>query len=476
MHNKQVRSTPLLVRNEGVLVETDLLWESFYLLLKRNPFVLIWLPYWLFRGTAFTAQQIMDRVMPSVEYLPYNRQLIGYLQEQHRNGRELVLVTSLSKEYAQRISCHLGFFKSVLSREELLSTVDPKKSKNDLPDSAPVDFVYVCREVEDINLCGNGNVVLVNPDQSTLYTIRNQCNIEQVIVSSKGGLFKYIQAIRVHQWLKNLLVFVPLITAHQIDDPILVLRTILAFFAFSLCASGVYLLNDLIDISDDRKHQKKCKRPFAAATISVKTGTLLIPVFTLSAFGFGLVLGTPFLYILAGYLATTIFYSIWLKKLALVDVITLAFLYTTRIFAGGSAVSIMPSFWLLSFSMFIFFSLALTKRGSELLHAHDLERTKLDGRGYVIDDIKIVYDFGVASGYMSVLVLALYINSDSVRLLYGRPQVIWLMCPMLLYWISRVWLITSRGQMHDDPLIFTVQDRVSQGIAVLGLFILWFAT
>lgn len=475
MHEKQKTTVPLLVGNEGVLVETELVWESFYLLLKRDPLVLFMLPFWLLRGPTFTVQQITGRVAPDVEYLPYNKQLVVYLQEQHRIGRKLVLVTSLPLDFSRKIAGHLGFFNSVLGREELLNRIDPEKTKNDQADSAIDDFVYAGRGKEDIAFWGNGGAVLLNPDQETLHTVSQLSSIEKVIVSPKTGFFEYIRAIRIHQWLKNMLVFVPLMTARQFGDPLLVLLAFLAFLAFGLCASGVYLFNDLLDIPVDRRHPRKCKRPFAAASISVKTGTLLIPFFTLASFGIGLVLGTPFLYVLAGYLAVTILYSMWLKKVVLVDVVTLAVLYTIRIFAGGAAVGIVPSFWLLSFSMFIFFSLALTKRCAELLHAQSLNRNELDGRGYMVDDTKIVRDFGIASGYMSVLVLALYINSDEIRLLYSHPQVIWLLCPLLLYWVSRMWLITGRGRMHDDPLLFTIRDRVSQGIGVLGMFVLWLA-
>ena len=475
MHEKHKTTVPLLVGNEGVLVETDFVWEAFYLLLKRDPLVILMLPFWLLRGTAFTVQQITGRVAPDVEYLPYNSQLVQYLQEQHRIGRRLVLVTSLPLDYVRPISSHLELFDSVLSREDFLYSIDPEKTKHDRIGLAIDDYVYAGRGKEDIVFWNTGGAVLLNPDQETLQTVTQLSRIEHVIVSPKADFFEYIRAIRIHQWLKNMLVFVPLITAHQFGDPLLVLRAFLAFFAFGLCASGVYLFNDLLDIPVDRRHPRKCKRPFAAASISVKIGTLMIPVFTLAAFGLGFILATPFLYFLTGYLSTTIFYSMWLKKVVLVDVIALAFLYTIRILAGGAAVGIVPSFWLMSFSMFIFFSLALTKRCAELLHARSIDRDELDGRGYMVDDTNIVRNFGIVSGYMSVLVLALYINSDDVRLLYSHPQMIWLLCPLLLYWISRMWLITGRGRMHDDPLLFTIRDRVSQGIGVLGMFVLLLA-
>ncbi len=468
--------TPLLVRNEGVLVKSDIVWEAFYLLLKRNPLILLWLPFWLLRGKAFITQQVIERATPDVEYLPYNKELLTFLQEQRRIGRQLVLVTSLSEGYARQISNHLGIFDSVLSRKELIGKTQSKKTKGEAADSDKVTFAYACRDAEDIALCGEQwPVLLVNPDPNSLDATGNKYTIEQILISDNRDRFEYFRVIRAHQWLKNLLVFVPLATAHQMSDSTLVLRAIIAFVAFSLCASGIYILNDLLDIPADRRHPTKCNRPFAKASVPISTGTMLILVLTLSAFVFGLFLGTPFLYVLAGYLLTTTFYSCWLKQIALIDVVVLAFLYTTRIFAGGAAVSIMPSFWLLSFSMFIFFSLALMKRSTNLQQADTHGRKALHGRGYTIDDSAFVHICGISSVYLSVLVLALYINSENVRLLYTHPRVIWLLCPVLLYWISRVWLITSRGQMHDDPLIFAIYDRASQGLAVLGICILWLA-
>lgn len=431
-------TSPLMVDME-VLVQTDLLWESFFLLLKRYPSILLQLPLWLIRGSEFTAQQITKRVVPDVEYLPYNEQFLENLREQHQNGQQLILVTSLPIEYAQHISGHLGLFDSVVSKEESLSLRHEEQA------------------------------AFIEPDQTI--AARDPATAAPV----KGAFFEYIRAFRPHHWLKNILVFIPLITSHQIDNPQLILRTLLAFIAFSLCASGVYLLNDLLDIPADRRHPRKCKRPFAAASISIKTGTLLIPALTFTAFAIGLFLTMPFVYVLAVYLTCTVLYSIWLKKMVLIDVITLAFLYTIRILAGGAAVNIVPSFWLLSFSIFVFFSLALIKRSSELLQVQSLKQNKLDGRGYWIDDINIIQSFGIASGYMSVLVLALYINSDNVRLLYKHPQVIWLLCPLLLYWISRMWLITNRGTMHDDPLLFAIRDRTSHALAILGVVALWLA-
>jgi len=318
-------------------------------------------------------------------------------------------------------------------------------------------------------------VVLVDPEKGSEFVKDRPVVVEKMIFSEQVGWRTRAKTARVHQWLKNLLIFVPLITAHQIGDVGLVLRALSAFSAFSLCASAIYLFNDLIDLNADRQHRSKRIRPLASGRISIKQATWAIPVLLIAAFVLGLYPGKTFLAILGAYIVLTTLYSCWLKKLVVVDVVVLALLYTFRLLAGGAAIAIMPSFWLLSFSMFIFFSLALMKRSADLVLGRNSEQNLMVGRGYVGSDAAIVQMFGIASGYMSVLVLALYINSDDVRLLYTHPELIWILCPLFFYWISRVWLITSRGDMTDDPVLFAVRDRVSQSVALITATILWLA-
>ena len=441
MYDQNTPSSWLLVRLEDV-VATDLPWEALFLVLKQSPQVLFILPWWLLHGRAFTAARIIDRVTLDIEYLPYNKDVLNFVRKEHESGRRPVLVTPLPEGYGRQVADHLGLFSRVVTGEEFPAYLESAQQDRSERCPRPEKAVFEHRT-------GTG--------------------------TWKKKLYSFIQAVRLHQWLKNILVFVPLVTAHRINDPALVADALLGFLAFSLCASGVYLLNDLLDIPVDRRHPRKCNRPLAAAAFSVKWSSVLVIFLTLAAFCLGFVVSLQFFYVLAGYLVTTVAYSIWLKKGVIIDVIILAFLYTIRILAGGAAVSIVPSFWLLSFSMFVFFSLALTKRYSELLEVQARQRHDVGGRGYSVVDMDVVRIFGIASGYMSVLVLALYIHSKDVRMLYSHPQMIWLLCPIFLYWISRMWLITGRGLMHDDPLLFTLQDHVSQGIAAIGFLVLWLA-
>jgi 4-hydroxybenzoate polyprenyltransferase len=278
-----------------------------------------------------------------------------------------------------------------------------------------------------------------------------------------------------HQWVKNALVFLPLALAHRLHDPALLGKAALGFLAFGLCASSVYLLNDLLDLPADRQHVRKRHRPFAAGTISIVNGAALIPCLLTVALGIALCLPKAFLGVLGLYYASTLAYSFRLKRLVLLDVMVLASLYSLRMIAGGTAVSVPLSFWLLAFSVFLFLSLALVKRYTELLPLNELGLTQVAGRGYQATDLETLAQFGITSGYLAVLVLALYVNSDAVKTLYTRPEVIWLICPLGLYFISRIWLLARRGLLHDDPVVFAIQDRQSQFIAVLGALLLWIA-
>jgi 4-hydroxybenzoate polyprenyltransferase len=291
------------------------------------------------------------------------------------------------------------------------------------------------------------------------------------------GIRPYLRAMRVHQWLKNLLVLVPLFLSHRFYDPLLLAQAMLAFLAFSFCASSVYLLNDLLDLPADRRHPTKRHRPFAAGELQIQTGVALMAGLLIAAVLIGLFLPPGFLGLLAIYYVMTLGYSFRFKQAALVDVLVLAGLYTLRILSGSAAIGVETSFWLLAFSMFFFLSLALVKRYSEMLmmHGEGREGFVSAGRGYGPGDLETLSQLGTASGYLAVLVLALYISSDDVRTLYTHPEAIWLLCPLLLYWISRLWLMARRDEMHEDPVVFAIEDRRSHLLALMGLAAIWAA-
>jgi 4-hydroxybenzoate polyprenyltransferase len=292
--------------------------------------------------------------------------------------------------------------------------------------------------------------------------------VSQAIRSTRSILSTLPRALRVYQWVKNSLVFIPLLMAHRVLEADLLIQAVYAFFALSLCASGTYVINDLADIESDRVHPTKRNRPFAAGALSLRFGMVLAPVLVLLAFGLSLLtLPVFFTILLAVYVATTVAYSFALKREPIVDVLTLAGLYTLRVLAGAAATGVLVSEWLLAFSLFFFFSLALVKRYAELRLLEKHPEPWSNRRGYQIDDLTLMRGLGPASGYMAVLVLALYITSAEVGELYPRAELLWLISPLLLYWTTRIWLLAHRGQMNDEPILFTVRDRTSYVVGAL---------
>lgn len=278
-----------------------------------------------------------------------------------------------------------------------------------------------------------------------------------------------------HQWVKNLLVFLPMLAAHRVLDPVAGVNSLLAFLCFGLCASSVYLTNDLLDLGADRQHPRKRHRPFAAGTLPLVAGPIAAVALLLVGFVLAWFVAPAFLAVLFGYYVLTTGYSLRFKRIVMLDVVVLAMLYTTRILAGAAAVRTFPSFWLLAFSMFIFLSLAMIKRYTELSSALKLGKVTASGRGYDVDDIPLIQSLGGSSGYLAVLVLALYIDSTASQALYRHPHYLWLLCPLLLYWISRAWAIAHRGIMHDDPVVFAVKDKISLLLLILAAIIVFAA-
>ena len=292
--------------------------------------------------------------------------------------------------------------------------------------------------------------------------------VEKVFARQRNYFKALLKAMRPHQWLKNLLIFLPLLLAQRLGDILSDERAIVAFLSFCACASSVYLLNDLFDLASDRQHPKKRFRPFAAGDLPITYGVIAIIVLLAISFALALWLPPFFLAVLIFYYCFTMAYSLWLKKAMFLDALVLAGLYTLRLIAGAAAIDVVPTFWLLAFSIFIFLSLALIKRYSELVVLDGEGREKLVGRAYQTVDMETLVALGSASGYLAVLVMAFYINSARVQEQYDRPEMLWLFCPMMLYWISRMWILTRRGDMHDDPVVFTIKDSRTYWLAAIA--------
>jgi 4-hydroxybenzoate polyprenyltransferase len=460
---KECTSTPLYVDVDGTLLRTDLLAESFFALVKRNILYLFLIPFWLLRGRAWLKQQIAERVDIDVEVLPYHTEFLDYLRNESGRGRELYLATASNGKFARAIADHLGCFTDVLASDAHNNLKGSHKLAAMLERHGEGGFDYAGNAGVDLKIWPHAReAILVAPHRGVARAAQQLGNVTHVFSDRGTGPVTYLRAIRVHQWLKNLLLFVPVLTAHLWTDMTAISNALLGFAAFSLSASSVYLLNDLLDLPADRRHPNKRKRAFAAGDIPLLNGALLMLLLLGTGIAIGYQLSALFFGILLLYLVITLSYSLYLKSVAIVDVVLLAGLYTLRIIAGAAAIAVIPSFWLLAFSMFIFYSLALVKRCSELDTVKRLQGEAAWGRNYMVADMGVLFSMGIASGYASVLVLALFINSPDVIERYSHPEGLWLLCPTIIFWVSHIWLKAARGEIHDDPLVFAIVDRGSQ--------------
>lgn len=469
-------NTPLCVDLDGTLVHTDLLLEAILLLIKQNFISIYKLPLWLLKGKAYFKQQIADRVDLDVGSLPYNQPFLEFLKEQRDLGRSIILVTASNRKYAEQIAQYLGLFDEIMASDHQTNLTGHHKRQRLLDAFGENGFGYAGNALVDLQIWPySKEVILVTPEAGVKKRAEKLVQIHRIFDAQRGLIKPLIKALRLHQWTKNLLVFVPLVMAHKILEVHHLLFAGIAFLVFGICASSVYLLNDLLDLFADRKHSTKRHRPFASGTLSIKHGVIVIPLLLLAAFSIALLLPLQFLGVLTLYFVITLAYSLVLKHSAVLDVLVLAGLYTLRIIAGAAAIAVTPSFWLLAFSIFFFFSLALVKRYAELLTIQKEKGEEVGARGYMSVDLETLAQSGIASGFMAVLVMALYINGEPINELYTHPEMIWLICPLLLYWISRVWLLTRRGEMHEDPVVFAIKDNRSHWLGIMVLCILWLA-
>jgi 4-hydroxybenzoate polyprenyltransferase len=463
-------TVPICVDLDGTLIHSDLLFESFLLLLKQQPLFVFLIPFWLLQGKAFLKAQIAQRVVLNPLALPYNQELLLWLYKQRDQGRELWLSTASNYRLATIIAEHLSIFKGVLASTDELNLSGTAKAHRQVELFGYQGFDYCGNHTIDLLVWGSShNAVVVNGSAALS---RQASKIVPVIADFPKKPFTvkvFFKAIRIHQWAKNILIFVPLLAAHRILDINAIEQAFLAFLAFGLCASSVYLLNDMLDLEADRQHPRKSQRPLAAGDLSIFSGLLLMLVLLGAGAFISFYLPFRFGLVLFFYYMLTVAYSFLLKRLVLIDTVTLAGLYTVRIVAGAVAIKVPLSFWLLLFSIFLFYSLALVKRYAELYVMQQQGKLTAVGRGYHVEDIPVLNSLGIASGHLSVLVLALYINSPEVKMFYHHPKVIWCVCVLLLYWVSRVWLKAHRGEMHDDPLIFAVTDKISLAIVMLSI-------
>ncbi|MDD5462551.1 MAG: UbiA family prenyltransferase [Methylococcales bacterium] len=455
-------SVPLFVDLDGTLIKTDLLIESSFFLLKKQPWILFAMLYWLAFGKARLKEEIAIRSALDFNVLPLQKEFVEFLNNEAKKGRNLYLATASDRRLAEPVAKRLGIFNQVLASDGHRNLKGTHKLEAILSCCKDSPFDYAGNELADLAIWAKARrAIVVNPHIGVTAALKKlDYRVEQVFDDRPPKVKTWMRALRLHQWAKNVLLGVPILTAHAFNFTAIA-EIATAFIAFGLIASATYLLNDLLDLVSDRHHPRKYKRPFAAGDIGLVSGILGMIITFGAGFGLAVQLSENFLLTLLAYLGLTISYSFYFKRIMLIDVLLLASLYTIRIVAGAYAIEVPLSSWLLGFSMFIFLSLALVKRCTELMAMQRLSRETMKGRDYLVSDYPMLSMMGVAAGYISILVLALFISSPETAGKYTYPVLLWLLCPLMAYWVSRLWLKTSRGEMHDDPLIFSLKDQAS---------------
>lgn len=462
---------PVCVDLDGTLIHTDLLFESFLLLLRQNFIAALQVPFWLLlKGKAETKLRIAALVAVQAEHLPYCEPVIAYVRAQREQGRRTVLATASAQRYAQAVADHTGLFDDVIATATGDTNLSGANKAQALAQRFPAGFEYIGNSSDDLPVWQQAQRVSIANAKPRVREAAHQLGRTAFQTDNPfNPLRAAIKGIRLHQWLKNLLVFLPVLAGHRVADTAVLTQALLAFLAFGLCASSVYLLNDLLDIEVDRRHPRKRLRPFAAGALSIPLGGALTVLLLAGAVLVSLALPAAFGAVLLMYYLLTLSYSLRLKAQVMVDVMMLSALYTVRLLAGSAATGITLSFWLLAFSMFLFLSLALLKRYGEMRMLARSDQRRSAGRGYSTDDLVVLLALGSASGYSAALVLALYVNSADVARLYTHPQLLWAAIPMLVYWLSRIWLKSHRGEVHDDPVVFAARDW--QSLVIIGLLL-----
>lgn len=460
----------IFVDLDGTLVRTDLFFESIIKRIKQNPLSIFQIITWLMQGRSVSKEKLAKLVTINPEYLPYETELIDYLKEQKKN-KTIILATASNQLYANSIAEHLGIFDKVIASDKKNNLKGRHKLSAILKITGNDSFIYAGDSKADRPIWQDAQCnIFVNAPQKNIEEAKLHNKAEKIIKSRSSIPLAFINEMRIHQWAKNFLIFVPLFTSHNYLETTSLISTTYAFLCFSFCASGVYFLNDMLDLDADRFHKSKRYRPLASGNLPLSFGFAGAFILPIVAFGVAwLNLPSTFLYILLFYYLVSNTYSFILKRISSLDVMTLAILYTLRIVAGAEAINVVISSWLVAFSVFVFVSLAYLKRYIEI-STLTKSTEKTNERGYFKDDAESMFSLGVANMTASVVILSFYINSAEVASLYKNPKILWGLCWLMLYWGNRIWIAARRGNIHDDPVVFAIKDNISRLIG-LGFLI-----
>jgi 4-hydroxybenzoate polyprenyltransferase len=457
---------------DGTLVATDTTVEGLLEVLKAAPWRVFALLAALFGGRPALKRYIASNTRIDPASLPYREEVLDEMRRARDDGRDVVLITASDQSTADAVQAHLDLIDEAVGTSTNVNLKASRKAAFLVERYGEGGFEYLGDSPADLPVWeAAGEATMVTPSAATRRRAEARVARSRVLVDRPNKLRAAIKELRPHQWAKNVLLFVPLYFAHEYTNLELVFTVVMAFLSFSFAASSIYVLNDLVDLPSDRQHRSKRNRPLAAGTLSIPEGIgLSITAFTLSMALAVVFVNPKFVLVVLGYVALTTAYSFSLKQKMIVDVLTLASLFTYRVMAGGVAASIPISEWLLAFSIFFFTSLAFVKRYAELIQVKADGRIAIKGRNYVMADMPIIVGAGLSSGFLAVLVFALYINTPTIVQYYPRQDLLWGICLVLVYWIMRIWFLAARDQMHDDPVLFAVKDRISlmAGVVVVG--------
>ena len=468
------QDTPLFVDLDGTLLRTDTLFEEMLILLKRNIFYCLLLLFWLTKGRAHFKFQVSKRVEIPVAALPVNTEFLEYLQTQKKGSRELILISASNQKTANEVNNHLGLFDAVFGSDEHVNLKGRKKLERIKTFTGGKSFAYAGNSRDDI-------IIWNEADQAIIVNCRaSERNFEQfkntiTFDPPESALDQLLKSVRPHQWLKNLLVFIPLILSHQMLNVDLISVLLITFISFSLCASSVYLMNDLFDLAHDRSHLTKFTRPFASGNLPILFGLIAGPCLFLLGTIIALYLPINFLIIFFAYGLINFSYSFYLKRFFMLDVFILAFLYTLRIIAGAESIELQATYWLLGFSFSLFFGLAMIKRVAELFNVISAGNKRVEGRAYHKDHLSLLCIVGISFTVLAISIFGFYISDPVTTGLYSKPFILWAIFPLLAYLLFRIWRTALKGNMDEDPILFALTDHIGQLIVISCGFILWLA-
>ena len=453
-------SLPLCVDMDETLLRVDTLHEAAVSAVFADWRVAFRIPGWLMAGKARLKQELAERWTFDASTLPYSPLLLRYLREEHAAGRRLILCTAAHRGIAEQVARHLGLFEEVIATDGDINLRGASKAEELCRRFGQNGFVYVGNDATDHAVWDRAaGAVVANAPKAVRRTLQAQHPSATILDERTGRARALLRALRPYQWVKNALCLVPPIAAGDMSTGAWAGAVTVAL-AFCLVASGIYVINDIADLGADRAHARKWRRPFASGDVPIALGLALSPLLLLSGMVVGWASGA--LGALIGYLVISLSYNMGIKQRPLVDVFALAGLYTIRLFGGGEASGHPVSLWLLAFSSFLFLSLALIKRVSELQRLPGTgDQRQLLRRGYRVEDLPLLMMFGCAATFTSTIVLSLYVQSETALFAYRHPGMLWWSVPLLLFWQCRLWLSTTRGQMHDDPIVYAARDRVS---------------